>query len=60
MGAPCGPWNRDPAACDKAEKGESHGFTPNRFAHVCSYCANVRRIATTHAETACYSRKQST
>ena len=57
MGAPCGPWNRNWAACDKAWKGESHGAPPNRFTQVCGYCSNVRRITTTHPEAEFYSKK---
>ena len=57
MGTPYRPWNHDLAACDKAGKGESHGAPPNRLAHVCGYCANVRRITTMHAEVECYSKK---
>ena len=47
MGAPCGPWNRDLAACDKAGKGESHGSAPNRFTHIWGYCANAEETRKT-------------
>ena len=59
MGTPCTVWNRDPDACDKAAKGETHGEPPQKYAHICGYCANVRQISAAHPEQRCYSKKAS-
>ena len=60
MGSPCSIWNRDQEKCDKASKGEAHGNPPNKYIHICGYCANVRHIVAAHPENKCYTKKSRT
>ena len=57
MGIPCVVWNRDPEACSKVGKGESHGTHPQKYIHICGFCAYVRRIVANHPESKCISKK---
>ena len=57
MGAPCLVWNRDPDKCEKAKRGESHGSGNQKYAHICGFCAYVRKVVAPHAEQKCYSKR---
>ena len=56
-GAPCPTWNRDPNSCTKARRDDAQSTGAQRMAHLCGYCANVRRIVAAHSEPVCYSKK---
>ena len=57
MGTPCIVWNKEASNCDKAQKGEKHGSGAQTYAHICGFCAYVRRVAANHPEHKCYSKK---
>lgn len=58
MGKPCGPWNRNESACDKANRGKYHTEDGLRYSHICAYCAYKLGRVLPHSEVNCANKKR--